>query len=253
MESTTVLHRGELVVASRWLCPPSSRRWHELAGTGEQAFLVALARRPVGIRHEGRRGIWADHGTAVLYDPDQPYRRSLLHPDGDVADILSFAPALVEEAVGASFGASVVPLSDAAFLAQRRAFRSRDHLAVEEAALTVLADVASALGRPAAGTHSGLVARARAQLSTELGERLCLAELARRVHTSPYHLARVFKASTGSTVHGYREGLRLRVAADRAMAGHRLADVAADLGFASHSHLTARFRQRFGVTPSSLT
>jgi AraC-like DNA-binding protein len=253
MESSTVLHRGEVVVASRWVCPPSSTRWREQARTGDQGFLVALAHRPVGIRHEGRQGIWADHGSAVLYDPEQPYQRRLLHPDGDVADILGFSPALVEEAVGTTFGASAVPLSDRAFLQQRQAFRSQDPLAVDEAGMAVLAEVAAHLRSRAHRSSPQLVERARAQLAQDLGAPLGLAELARRVHVSPYHLARVFKAATGSTLHGHREGLRLRAAADRAMAGDRLADVAADLGFASHSHLTARFRRRFGVPPSALT
>jgi AraC-like DNA-binding protein len=124
---------------------------------------------------------------------------------------------------------------------------------MEEAAALVLAEVAGHLGTRALQTSPAIVDRARRALAEDLGERLTLAELARRVHASPYHLARVFKGATGSTVHGYREGLRLRAAADRAVAGHRLSEVAADLGFASHSHLTARFRRRFGVPPSTLT
>jgi AraC-like DNA-binding protein len=189
----------------------------------------------------------------VLYDPEQQYRRTLLHPDGDVADVLGFAPATVHEAIGPTFGRSAVPLSDDVFLLQRRAFRSADPLLLEEAALTVLADVAAALQRPSPRAIAGLVERVRAQLADDLGAQLTIAEVARRVHVSPYHLARVFRAGTGSTLHGYREGLRLRAAADRALRGDRLADVAADLGFASHSHLTARFRRRFGIPPSALT
>ncbi|MCU1603378.1 MAG: helix-turn-helix-domain containing protein AraC type [Frankiales bacterium] len=251
MGTTTVLHRGELVVTSRWLCPASSARWHERSTTGEDGYLVALAHRPVGIRHAGRQAVWADHGAAVLYDPEQEYDRKLLHPDGDVADILGFCPSLVAEAVGPSFRASAVPVSDSAFLQQRQAFLMRDPFALDEAAFAVLADVAAALGRPAAPAGP-LVDRARRLLGEDLGEPLSLAETARRAHVSPYHLARVFKAATGSTLHGYREGLRLRAAADRAIAGHRLADVAADLGLASHSHLSARFRRRFGIAPSAL-
>lgn len=252
MGVSTVLLRGDTVVASRWVCPAASPRWRARSSTGEDDFLVALARRPVGIRHAGRRGVWADAGCAVLYDPRQEYDRRLLHPDGDLADVLAFAPAVVAEAVGASFGASAVPLSDGAFLAQRRAFRDPEPEVLEEAALLLLADVAQACGRPAVADPR-LVDRARRIMADDLGEPLPMAELARRLHVSAYHLARVFKAATGSTLHGYREGLRLRAAADRALAGARLADVAADLGFASHSHLTARFRRRFGIPPGTLT
>lgn len=252
--TTRVLHVGEQLVVSRWTCPASSPRWRQESTTGDPAFLVALAHRPVGIRHEGRPAVRADLGNAVLYDPDQAYRRTLLHPDGDVADILGFSAEVVDEAIGAAtFGVSVVPLSDTAFLRQRRAFATRDPLALEDAAVLVLAEVASHLAAREPGPAPAVVDRVRRVLADDLGERLTLAELGRRVHASPYHLARVFKAATGSTVHGYREGLRLRAAADRAVAGHRLSEVAADLGFASHSHLTARFRRRFGVPPSALT
>lgn len=253
MGTTTTLHEGETVVVSRWHCPPSSPRWRGMSCTGDRGYLVALAHRPVGIRHDGRRGVRADRGCAVLYDPEQPYERRLLHPDGDVADVLGFAPSLVEEAIGRTFGASAVALSDEAFLRQRRAFHASEPLALEEAAALVLADVAAHLGRPGVSDRTGVVDRTRRLLADDLGERLTLTELARRAHVSPYHLARVFKAVTGSTVHDFREGLRLRVAVDRALAGDRLADVAADLGFASHSHLTARFRRRFGMPPSALT
>lgn len=252
--ATRVLHVGEQLVLSRWTCPASSPRWRLESTTGDPAFLVALAHRPVGIRHEGRPGVHADLGNAVLYDPGQVYRRTLLHADGDIADILGFPAEVVDEAIGApSFGVSVVPLSDAAFLGQRRAFATGEPLAMEEAAAHVLAEVAGHLGAREVRTSPAVVDRARRVLAEDLGERLSLAELARRVHASPYHLARVFKAATGSTVHGHREGLRLRAAADRAVAGHRLSEVAADLGFASHSHLTARFRRRFGLPPSALT
>jgi AraC-like DNA-binding protein len=251
MTGTTVLHSSDVAVASRWHCPASSPAWRRTTRTGE-GFLVALAHRPVGIRHEGRRGIWADHGCAVLYDPDQVYDRALLHPDGDVADILGFGPETVEEAVGTSFGTSAVPLSDAVFLQQRRAFRSGDPLALDEAALAVLADVASRLRPRDPGRHDALVQRTCEVLGGDLGEPWALADIAAQVNVSPYHLARVFKAGTGSTLHGYREGLRLRAAADRAMSGHRLADVAVELGFAHHSHLTARFHRRFGIVPSAL-
>ena len=47
--------------------------------------------------------------------------------------------------------------------------------------------------------------------------------------------------------------LRLALAAERVVDGERdLARLASDLGFASHSHLSARFRALFGTTPSEL-
>ena len=36
----------------------------------------------------------------------------------------------------------------------------------------------------------------------------------RSVHSSPFHLARVFRTRTGFTIHGYRNQLRLRSSLD---------------------------------------
>ena len=80
---------------------------------------------------------------------------------------------------------------------------------------------------------------------------LSLDEIARMVHCSPFHLARVFRRETGLPIHQYRNQLRLRGALER-MTDPRadLSGIALDVGFSSHSHLTSAFRAAFGVSPS---
>lgn len=80
---------------------------------------------------------------------------------------------------------------------------------------------------------------------------MTVSELAKRLAVSSYHLCRVFKAQTGTTLHAYRLDLRLRLALERLEAGPRSCSVLAhELGFSSHSHFTAVFRRRLGLTPS---
>ncbi len=69
------------------------------------------------------------------------------------------------------------------------------------------------------------------------------------MHASPFHLSRVFREQTGSSLHAYRTEARLRAGLERIADGEGLAGLAADLGFASQAHLTDRFRRVFGVTP----
>lgn len=248
----TLVRDGDLARASRWQCPADSPLWDSTNVVGTH-HLVVLARRPVRITQDGHGEVLADRGGAMLYEPGKPYTRSRLHADGDVADVIGFAPEVVDEATrGQGFATTHALLSDGVFLAQRLLFRdlaagTDDPLRTEEVLLAVLADVVQDDSAPTA-----LVDRARAAMADDLTEPLSLADLGRRVHVSPFHLARTFRAATGSTLHGYREGLRLREAVDRVLAGHALSDVAADLGFASHSHLTARFRARLGITPREL-
>jgi AraC-like DNA-binding protein len=71
------------------------------------------------------------------------------------------------------------------------------------------------------------------------------------LHTSAFHLGRIFRAHTGFPLHAYRTQLRLRLALDRlAERPSDLAALALDLGFNSHSHFTDTFRAAFFITPS---
>ena len=58
---------------------------------------------------------------------------------------------------------------------------------------------------------------------------------------------------TGESVARYLLRLRLALALERLADGETdLAAMAADLGFASHSHFSARFRSVLGVSPTSV-
>ena len=71
-----------------------------------------------------------------------------------------------------------------------------------------------------------------------------------RLAVSPFHLVRVFRSVTGRPIHAYQTELRLRSSLPLIADGVPLADVAQQLGFASHSHLTDRFVRAYGLTPS---
>jgi AraC-like DNA-binding protein len=112
-------------------------------------------------------------------------------------------------------------------------------------------------GRVASGRPA--TARARRLLSDGAREALAddpdrsLADLARELAVSPYHLSRVFKAATGRSISRHRMRLRARFAMERLAGGDRdLARLAADLGFADHSHLCRVVRSETGATPSAL-
>jgi AraC family transcriptional regulator len=96
------------------------------------------------------------------------------------------------------------------------------------------------------------VDRARALLASAPGADWDLRTIGRSVDCSPYHLARQFRAATGDTLSGYLLRLRLNLALDRLHDGEtNLSALALDLGFAQHSHFSARFRAAFGMTPAA--
>lgn len=114
---------------------------------------------------------------------------------------------------------------------------------------------AAGASRPGAETPpvTAPVERAKAYLARRLDEPLDLEAVARAAHCSRFHLCRLFKRETGTTLSRYLHTQRLDEALARLADNRtRLSDLAADLGYASHSHFTAAFRREFGRTPSEL-
>ena len=93
------------------------------------------------------------------------------------------------------------------------------------------------------------VQKARRYIDEHLTEGVSLTELAAHVSLSPYHLLRAFHAEIGLPPHAYLDNARVRHAEHLIAAGMPLAEVSAEAGFSSQSHLTRRFRQIIGVTP----
>jgi len=77
-------------------------------------------------------------------------------------------------------------------------------------------------------------------------------KLARVAGLSPFHLCRVFRRMTGTSIYDYVLRERLASTLDAVLDGDDLTAVALAAGFASHSHFTARFRRFFGCTPAAL-
>jgi AraC-like DNA-binding protein len=129
-----------------------------------------------------------------------------------------------------------------------------DQLEAEELALVLLGQVADNLGRehtyrPAGSHQRDRVETVRALLAVEPHRRWRLEELARAVHCSPFHLARQFRALMGSSISTSLLRLRLAIALQRLAEGEaNLARLADDLGFANHSHFSAR-SARYSASP----
>lgn len=104
--------------------------------------------------------------------------------------------------------------------------------------------------------RSGGPARSLRKRARELGRSFRrsggISGLARTLDVSPFQLCRIFRRETGTTLHGFRERLRIAAALERLRESRaELTDIALDLGYSSHSHFSASFRREFGVTPSA--
>jgi len=93
---------------------------------------------------------------------------------------------------------------------------------------------------------------AQTVLARQMADPLPLADLARSVHSSAFHLCRVFRRETGLSLHQYRTRLRLRSALERLAGGDRdTTSLALELGFSSRGHFSDSFRHELGLSPSA--
>jgi len=95
-----------------------------------------------------------------------------------------------------------------------------------------------------------LVDRAKLVLASDLARRWTLAEIAAEVRVSPVYLTQVVQQVEGLPLYRYQLRLRLARALDLLAQCDDLTALSLDLGFSSHSHFSAAFRQAYGHSPS---
>jgi AraC family transcriptional regulator len=94
--------------------------------------------------------------------------------------------------------------------------------------------------------------RLRSYLETHLDEELTLEKLAMEAKMSTRHLLRAFTLHFGVPPHQYVLGRRIeRVKELLRNSDQPLADIAAETGFCSQSHLCAAFKRSVGLSPSA--
>ena len=268
-----VVFASPLVRVGRWRCPANHPQFAD-SGATEEAFFV-FPREGVWIEHEGRAPFVADANTVTYYNKGQSYRRRRLSDRGDQCEWFAVAPDAIAGTLSAHEPAAIDrpespfpfthgPSDPDSYLRQRMVFHHvanearPDRLMVEEAVLSILGDVTALAYRRKRFPDShgrrrdvDVIEAARDVIARRFKDDLSLIDVAGAVRTSVFHLARIFKARTGFSLHAYRNQLRLRSALERLrQPGVDLIDIAIDLGFSSHSHFTETFRRTFGKTPS---
>lgn len=264
------------VRAGRFRCAPGHAAFTDSGPTA--GHIVVFPRTGVWIRHARSRPFVADPNVVTIYNRGQEYSREALSPDGDRCDWFGVAPPLACEIAERllpahavtperPFAAEFAPCSPALYVRQRRIHGALTRgtltgLAAEEAIVALVADALHAApsapgamrAREVRPVHRDLAMRARMVLARDPAHAPDLATLAGALGVSPFHLCRVFRAITGTTLHGYLVDLRLRAALERlAGAPRAISRVALESGFSSHSHFVHWCRRRFGTVPSRLT
>lgn len=87
-------------------------------------------------------------------------------------------------------------------------------------------------------------------IQTHLNQELSLGRLSNEIGITPYYFARLFKQSTGTSVHQYVIQQRVERAKQLLQQSElSIAEVAIECGFANPSHLALHFKRIVGVSP----
>src|ERR1700730_17406880 len=223
--------------------------------------------RGVYVRHLGHDQAVAEANQVLFFNATADYQVSHPVPGGDASLSLAISEPLLRELAPPTF------LRDGATLAfQRQRLRIdaraqalvallrhglrqniAEPLAAESLALTLVRRALGLRTTHAAGASVGrqrLVDRVKLVLASDLARRWTLAEIAAEVRGSPVYLTQVFQQVEGLPLYRYQLRLRLSRALDLLAQCDDLTDLSQELGFSSHSHFSAAFREAYGRSPS---
>jgi AraC-type DNA-binding domain-containing proteins len=223
--------------------------------------------RGVYARHLGRDQAVAEANQVLFFNATEGYRVSHPVPGGDACLSLVISEALLRELAPKAL------LRDGAGLAFRRQRLRIDPrtqvlvallrhsllqgiaqpLEAESLALTLVQRALGPRTTHAAGASTGrqlLADRVKLVLASDPGRRWTLADIAAEVGGSPVYLTQVFQQVEGLPLYRYQLRLRLARALSLLAQYDDLTALSLDLGFSSHSHFSAAFRETYGRSPS---
>ena len=220
------------------------------------------------VRHVGSDQAVADANHVLFFNAGEGYRVSHPVTGGDASLSLGLSECILSELAPRSL------LNEGGKLGFRRQYRridpraqalvallrhSLDNGAIEplEAEGLLLTLVCRSLGprtsHAPGATHARrrLADRVKVLLAGDLSRRWTLADIAAEIRGSPVYLTQVFQQVEGIPLYRYHLRLRLARALDLIWRYEDLSALAAELGFSSHSHFAAAFRQAYGRSPTA--
>jgi AraC-like DNA-binding protein len=232
-----------------------------------QSTYFVFPYRGAYVRHLGSDDAVAEPNQVLFFNKDESYRVSHPVSGGDACLSLWVDEPLLSELVPKDY---VRGAGELAFRRQRVRIDARAQALVAllrhglqrgviveplEGETLLLTLVRRALGErtshaaKATAARQKLVDRAKLVLTSDLGRRWTLAEIAVEVGVSPVYLTQVFQQVEGMPLYRYQLRLRLARALDVLPRYDDLTTLSLDLGFSSHSHFSSAFRQTYGRTP----
>jgi len=223
--------------------------------------------RGVYLRHVAGDLAVADANHVLLFNKEQGYQVSHPVTGGDASLVLSvdestlreLAPKhLVCESAGFAFNQQHLRIdarAQALVMLLKHSLQngSIEPLEAEGLSLTLVSRTLGPRTSRAPGASYArrrLVDRVKVLLAGDLSRRWTLREIASEMKGSAVYLTQVFQQVEGLPLYRYHLHLRLARALDLLAEREDLSGLAQDVGFSSHSHFSAAFKQLYGVTPA---
>ena len=246
-------------------CQGSCR--HQSAEECTASTQVVFPYRGVYVRHLGQDQAVAEANQVLFFNTAEGYRVSHPVSGGDASLTLVIPetqlrelapPALLRDGGALAFRQQRLRIDARAQVLVallRHSLREKiaEPLEAEGLALTLIQRALGPRTTHAAGASVGrqrLVDRVKLVLASDLARRWTLSEIAAEVRGSPVYLTQVFQQVEGLPLYRYQLRLRLARALDLIARYDDLTALGLDLGFSSHSHFSASFRQMYGRSPS---
>ncbi len=262
---------SDLLLRSSTVCVRDVYCQGRCRGRGAEEYAIAtelvFPYRGTYVRHLGDDQAVAEANQVLFFNASEGYRVSHPVPGGDASLSLAILPELLLEIVPAGL---LCTQSTATFGRQRLRIDARaqalvamlrhslrhgiaESLEAEGLALTLVQRAMGPCATHAAASSVGrqrLVDRVKLVIASDLARRWTLAEIAAEVRGSPVYLTQVFQQVEGMPLYRYQLRLRLARALDLLESYNDLTALSLELGFSSHSHFSAAFREAYGRTPS---
>ncbi|PDT21027.1 helix-turn-helix domain-containing protein [Rhizobium hidalgonense] len=234
--STAPLLKTKMVTIRDIVCNGACR--HKSDEECAHKTSLVYPHRGVFMRHVGRNDTVAEANQVLFFNAGQSYRISHPIEGGDACIDLAIDEAMLEELAPKEQVQAGPAFS---FRRQRRRIDPR--------AQALVALLRHGLSRNIAETLEVETLALTLVLSSDLTRRWTLAEIASEVGVSPVYLTQVFQQVEATPLYRYQLRLRLARALDLLGQYEDLTALGLDLGFSSHSHFSASFKQAFGQSP----
>jgi AraC family transcriptional regulator len=224
--------------------------------------------RGVYMRHVGSDQALADANHVLFFNADEGYQISHPIAGGDASLSLGLSQSVLQEVAPKSLlndrgklgfrhqHQRIDPRAQALVALLRHSLQNGTIEPLEAEGL-LLTLVCRSLG-PRTSHEPGatyarrrLANRVKVLLASDLSRRWTLTEVAAAVRGSPVYLTQIFQQVEGVPLYRYHLRLRLARALDLVARCDDLSALAAELGFSSHSHFAAAFRQAYGRSPTA--